>query len=52
MGLYQTAQKIVELLRAGAADYEELLRLLMDEGMSRDEAIRLLDRLVKQVEEE
>jgi hypothetical protein len=50
--LYDEILNIVDILRKGDTDYEKMLRLLGDHDMSEKEAQKLLDRLIKQVEDE
>ena len=52
MNMYESIQKIVEELRQGSRNFEQMLKWLRDSGMGEGEAERMLDRLMKQVEDE
>ena len=52
MTLYSTVQEIVNMLRDGSRDFGKMIAKLEAEGMSEEEAKKLLDRLIHQVDEE
>ena len=52
MTLYSTVQEIVNMLRDGSRDFKSMIGMLEKAGMSTEEAQKMLDRLIHQVDEE
>ena len=50
--IYQVIQDIVIELRNGGLDYHSMIHRLVEAGMDSDSADKLLDRLMKQVDDE
>ena len=50
--IYQVIQDIVQELRNGGLNYNSMIRRLVEAGMDVDSADKLLDRLMKQVDDE
>ncbi len=52
MSIYTVIQKIVTALRNGEREFSQYIQWLRNEGMEQGEAENMLERLIRQVEEE
>lgn len=50
--IYKKIQEIVKAIRASSLEYNEMLDILTEAGMEEEDAEKLLERLISQVEDE
>jgi hypothetical protein len=50
--LYQRAKEIIEYIRSKSPTYQQLLDRLTQEGMDREDAEKLIDKLTKPIEDD